>query len=55
QEWAMEQIELHSGTKENTVFKVIWKLGDSTYHKISHLTVLDQYFKALGVTKISQL
>ncbi|TFK17108.1 hypothetical protein FA15DRAFT_551800, partial [Coprinopsis marcescibilis] len=52
QEWAVERIESHVGAKENAVFKVIWKSGDSTwfpYHKISHLTVLDQYFEALGV------
>ncbi|KIM76140.1 hypothetical protein PILCRDRAFT_798107 [Piloderma croceum F 1598] len=45
-----------SGT--DTLFELTWKSGDRTwlpYHEISHLEALTQYFKALGVTNISQL
>ena len=39
-EWAVDKILSHSGSKENSIFEVLWRAGDVTwlpYHHVSHL------------------
>jgi hypothetical protein len=58
QEWAVSRIKTHSGKGRNAIFEIEWKSGDVTwlpYHKIDHLTVLQQYFEACGIEKIDEL
>ena len=57
-EWAVDRIKSHSGTKSNAIFEVLWKSGDITwlpYYQITHLQALTDYFGLLGVSKISKL
>jgi hypothetical protein len=57
-EWAVDHIESHSGTKLDTLFEVHWKLGDIIwlpYYQITHLKVLTDYLDLLGVSQISKL
>ena len=57
-EWVVDRIKSHSGTKSNAIFEVLWKSGDITwlpYYQITHLQVLTDYFGLLGVSKISKL
>lgn len=58
QEWAVQRIKSHSGSRKNALFEIQWKSGDVTwlpYHKIDHLTALEQYFEILGISSIDQL
>ena len=57
-EWAVDRIETHVGTRENAIFKMIWKSGDTTwmpYYQIEHLGALDAYFELLGIENVSNL
>lgn len=57
-EFTVDKILSHSGAKSSALFELLWRDGDRTwlpYHKISHLTVLQDYLDAMGVTKISDL
>ena len=58
EEWAVSSINTHHGKGADALFELMWKSGDRTwlpYHEISHLEALTQYFKAQGVSNISQL
>ncbi|KAJ3556748.1 hypothetical protein NP233_g11909 [Leucocoprinus birnbaumii] len=58
QEWAVERIRSHSGSKRQALFEVEWKSGDVTwlpYDKIDHLTALEHYLEILGVKHVDQL
>ena len=57
-DWAVDEIISHSGSKENSIFEILWQAGDITwlpYHQISHLNVLPVYLDLLGVSGISEL
>jgi hypothetical protein len=57
-EWAVDKILSHSGSKENSIFEILWLAGDITwlpYHQISHLNAIPVYFDLLGVSGISEL
>ena len=57
-EWAVDHIKSHSGTKSDAVFEVLWKSGDTTwmpYYQITHLQALTDYLHLLGVKTISKL
>ena len=57
-EWAVDRIKSHSGTRASAVFEVLWKSGDVTwlpYYQITHLQALTDYFDLLKVSKVSKL
>jgi hypothetical protein len=57
-EWAVDKILSHSGSKEDSLFEVLWKAGDVTwlpFNQIEHLNALTVYFEALGIEKIAEL
>ena len=57
-EWAVDCIKSHAGTKANAVFEVQWKSGDVTwlpYYQITHLQALTDYLDLLGVKRVSKL
>ena len=57
-EWAVDCIKNHSGTKTDTIFEVHWKSGDVTwlpYYQITHLQALTDYLELIGVSRISNL
>ena len=57
-EWAVDHIKSHSGSKSDALFEVQWKTGDTTwmpYYQITHLQALTDYLDLLGVSKISKL
>ena len=57
-EWAVDFIKSHSGSKSDAIFEVHWKSGDVTwlpYYQITHLQALTDYLDLLGVTWISSL
>ncbi|KAG2045856.1 hypothetical protein BDR06DRAFT_853515, partial [Suillus hirtellus] len=50
QEWAVDRILSHKGTRSDTVFEVRWKSGDMTwlpYNQVDHLAMLQEYFNVL--------
>ena len=57
-EWAVDRIKSHSGSKSDAVFEVLWKSGDTTwmpYYQITNLQALTDYLHLLGVKVISKL
>ena len=57
-EWAVDRIKSHSGTKTDAVFEIQWKSGDVTwlpYYQITHLQALTDYLELIGVSKVSKL
>ena len=57
-EWAVDHIKSHSGSKSEAIFEVLWKSGDTTwmpYYQITHLQALTDYLHLLGVKVISKL
>ena len=57
-EWAVDKIISHSGSKENSIFEILWQASDITwlpYHQISHLNALPVYLDLLGISGISEL
>jgi len=57
-EWAVDKILSHSGSKEDSIFEVLWKAGDVTwlpYNQIEHLNALSAYFEVLEIEKIQDL
>ncbi|KAF9470999.1 hypothetical protein BDN70DRAFT_766601, partial [Pholiota conissans] len=51
-EWAVDKILSHSGSKENAIFEIQWKAGDITwlpYSQIQDLQALPIYLDLLGV------
>jgi hypothetical protein len=58
EEWAVDEILSHHGTREDILFEIKWKAGDVTwlsYHQISHLQALKSYLDAHGVEEAGQL
>jgi hypothetical protein len=58
EEWAVEEILSHHGTRGDILFEVKWKTGDITWlpsHEIGHLQILKYYLDAQGVEHINQL
>ena len=58
EEWAVDQILSHHGSRTDTVFEILWKSGDVTwlpYYQITHLQALTDYLELLGVRKIAKL
>ena len=56
--WTVDKIISHSGSKENSLFKILWQAGNVTwlpYHQISHLNALPVYLNFLGISGISEL
>ena len=52
-EWAVDCIKNHSGTKTDAIFEVHWKSGDITwlpYYQITHLQALTDYLDLIGVS-----
>ncbi|KIM49070.1 hypothetical protein M413DRAFT_59436, partial [Hebeloma cylindrosporum] len=57
-EWAVDKILSHSGSKEDSLFEILWKAGDITwltFSQVEHLNALTVYFEALGIDKIGDL
>ena len=57
-EWAVDRIKSHAGSKSDTLFEVLWKSGDVTwlpYYQITHLQALTDYMDLIGVKKISKM
>ncbi|OAX31663.1 hypothetical protein K503DRAFT_668678, partial [Rhizopogon vinicolor AM-OR11-026] len=52
QEWAIDKITSHKGSRSHAVFKVKWRAGDTTwlpYDRVDHLSALQDYFEVLGI------
>lgn len=57
-EWAVDRIKSHSGSKSEALFEILWKSGDTTwlpYYQITHLQALTDCMELIGVQKISKL
>ena len=57
-EWAADKITNHSGSGNDIIFEVLWKLGDITwisYAQIRDLNLLEPYLEALGADGIANL
>jgi hypothetical protein len=58
QEWSVSHIKSHSGKRRDSLFEIVWKSGDVTwlpYHKVDHLSALEQYLEAQGIGNIDKL
>ncbi|KAF9441263.1 hypothetical protein P691DRAFT_626764, partial [Macrolepiota fuliginosa MF-IS2] len=58
QEWMVNHISGHRGSRSDALFKVEWKSDDTTwlpYHQVSHLVALEHYFELLGISNIEEL
>lgn len=57
-EWAVDRILSHHGSRTDAIFEILWKSGDVTwlpYYQITHLQALTDYLGLLGVSKIAKL
>ena len=57
-EWAIDKILSHSGSREESIFEILWKSGDITwllYETIQDLPALKGYLELLGIEKIADL
>jgi hypothetical protein len=57
-EWAVDKIRTHAGSREISIFKIVWKSGDVTwlpYYQIRHLQALETYLELMGVDDESKL
>jgi hypothetical protein len=57
-EWAVDRILSHHGSRTDATFEILWKSGDTTwlpYYQITHLQALTDYLGLLGVSKIAKL
>lgn len=57
-EWAVDRILSHHGSRTDATFEILWKSGDVTwlpYYQITHLQALTDYLGLLGVSKIAKL
>ena len=57
-EWAVDRILSHSGSRTDASFEILWKSGDVTwlpYYQITHLQALTDYLELLGVRKVAKL
>jgi hypothetical protein len=58
EEWTVDKILSHHGSRMNAVFEILWKSGDVTwlpYYQITHLQALAEYLDLIGVSKIHRL
>jgi len=58
QEWMVDRITAHAGSRHDAVFGLKGSSGDITwlpYHQIAHLRVMQEYLEALGLSDISAL
>jgi hypothetical protein len=58
EEWAVDRVLSHHGSRTEAVFEILWKSGDTTwlpYYQITHLQALTDYLELLGVRKIAKL
>ena len=58
EEWAVDRIRSHHGSRTDASFEIVWKSGDVTwlpYYQITHLQALTDYLELLGVKKIAKL
>lgn len=56
--WAVDKILSHSGSKDDSLFEILWKAGDITwlsYGQVEHLNALTTYFEVLGIDQIEDL
>ena len=57
-EWAVDRILSHHGSRTDASFEIYWKSGDVTwlpYYQITYLQALTDYLELLGVRKIAKL
>ena len=57
-EWAVDRILSHHGSRTDATFEILWKSGDVTwlpYYQITHLQALTDYLVLLNVAKIAKL
>ena len=57
-EWAVDRILSHHGSRTDATFEILWKSGDVTwlpYYQITHLQALTDYLELLKIAKISKL
>jgi hypothetical protein len=57
-EWAVDRILSHHGSRTEATFEILWKSGDVTwlpYYQITHLQALTDYLELIRVAKISKL
>jgi len=57
-EWAVNLIQSHAKSGEDSIFKIKWKSGDVTwlpYYQIRHLQALNAYLDLLGVKNAAEL
>ncbi|KAF8875585.1 hypothetical protein BD779DRAFT_1476020 [Infundibulicybe gibba] len=58
QEWTIDRIVGHEGSRESARFRVLWKSGDVTwlpYHQIRTTEALQAYFELIGVSNITDV
>ncbi|KAJ3514734.1 hypothetical protein NLJ89_g2201 [Agrocybe chaxingu] len=58
EEWAVDRILSHSGSKKGAIFEILWSAGDKTwlpYDQVDHLHALTAYLELLGVDSIDKL
>jgi hypothetical protein len=57
-EWNISKVLTHRGDGTDAIFQLEWGTGDKTwlpYYEITKLQALEDYFEALGITRINQL
>jgi hypothetical protein len=57
-EWAVERIQSHAESGENSIFEMLWKSGDVTWmplYQIKHLQAFEAYLELLGIDDASKL
>ena len=57
-EWAVDRILSHHGSRVDASFEILWKSGDVTwlpYYQITYLQALTDYLGLLNVSKIAKL
>ncbi|KAF8573628.1 hypothetical protein K439DRAFT_1306332, partial [Ramaria rubella] len=57
-EWAVEKILRHSGNGSDSIFEILFKLGDTAwmpYTDVQHLQAVELYLEAVGADSIAKL
>ena len=57
-EWAADKIMLHTGSKLDSIFEVLWKSGDKSwvpFTEIADTNLLDPYLEAQGAESMADL
>ncbi|KAF8579420.1 hypothetical protein K439DRAFT_1620540 [Ramaria rubella] len=58
EEWAIEKILRHSGNGSDSIFEILFKLGDTAwmpYTDVQHLQAVESYLEAIGADSIAKL